>query len=108
MTRGIKNSWNVIGLVIKLPAYFRLALTIFVPTLTLYAFTLPATYTGGAVGLVSLRHLNLELVLMALALASALSMALTLNVYAYRVAAHRRSCGLTAGAMLSRARSCQR
>ena len=101
MIRSIRISCNAIGLVFRQPAYRRLALTIFVPTLALYAFTLPATYTGGTIGLVSLRYLNFELMLMSLALATALCMALTLNVYAYRVAAGRRSCGVTAGAMFS-------
>ncbi len=85
----------------EFPAYRRLALATFLPTLTLYVFTLPATYTGGVIGLVSLRYLNLELALLSLALAAALSLALTLNVYAYRRAGDRRICGVTAGAMFS-------
>ena len=87
--------------VFEFPAYRRLALAIFIPALTLYGFTLPATFTGGVIGLVSLRYLNLELALLSLALAAALSLALTLNVYGYRRAGDRRICGVTAGAMVS-------
>ena len=101
VTRSIRNSCNAIGLVFEYPAYRRLSLAIFLPTLTIYAFTLPATYTGGTIGLVSLRYLNLELGLISFALAAALSLALTLNVYAYRVMADRRSCSATGGAILS-------
>ena len=101
VTRSIGNTWNAVRLVLGLSPYRRLALTIFIPTLTLYAFALPATYTGGTIGLVSLRYLNLELVLISLAMAAALSVALTLNAYAYRVAADRRSCSVTAGALVS-------
>ncbi len=98
---SLRHSCDVVGLVFGLSGYRRLGFTIFFPALALYAFTLPATYTGGTIGLVSLRYLNLELGLISLALAAALSLALTLNVYAYRAMADRRSCRVTAGAMFS-------
>ena len=101
VTERLAYTWNAIGLVFGLSAYRRLALVIFVPALTLYAFGLPVSYTGGTIGLVSLRLLTPALALLSLALAAALSLALTMTVFAYRATADRRSCGLTAGAMLS-------
>ena len=98
---SIRQSCNVIRLVLGHSGYRRFGLTIFLPALALYAFILPATYTGGMIGWVSLRYLNLELGLISLALAAALSLALTLNVYAYRAAADRRSCSVIAGGMFS-------
>jgi len=83
------------------PFYRFLALAIFAAAAGLYAFTLPAVYTGGVIGLISLRYLNAELLFFSLALAAAVSLALTLNIYAYRNYSSRRSSGVTVGAALS-------
>lgn len=92
---------GALGLVLARPGYRRLALGVFVLAFAAYALTLPAVYTGGVVGLVSLGYLDAGLLLFALALALLLSLALTLNVFAFRASAGRRGGALTLGAVLS-------
>lgn len=48
--------------VLRARSYRSLAVALFLPALALYLVTLPAGYTGGAVGLISLRYLNGALV----------------------------------------------
>ena len=88
------NSIDAVGLVLRAPRYRYLALGIFASALTLYAFTLPAVYTGGVIGLISLRYLNAELLFFVVSLAALLSLALTLNIYSFRASIRRRSGGL--------------
>ncbi len=101
MKQGLKVIRDALGLVFEGPSYRWLASAVFAAAAALYAFTLPAVFTGGVVGLISLQYLNAELLFFSVTLAAALSLALTLNVYAYRVAAERRGGGVTMGAMLS-------
>lgn len=101
MRVSVMNTIGTLQLVFNERSYRFLALVIFVPTLALYAFTLPAAYTGGIIGLVSLRLLNGELIFFSIALAALLSLALTLNIYAFRASARRPSRGLTLGALVS-------
>ena len=89
------------GLVWRLPVYRRLALTIFVPALVLYLFLLPSTFTGGSIGLTSLRYLNAELVIFSLLLAGLLSLSLALNIFAFRSSTRRKGRALTFGALAS-------
>ena len=96
------NSISAIRLVLQLRPYRYLALGLFALALTAYVFTLPAAYTGGVVGLISLRYLTAEWLFFSLALAALLSLALTLNIYAFRASIIRpRSGGLSLGAALS-------
>ena len=95
------SSLGAVRLVFQAKPYRYLALALFVLTLTVYAFTLPAVYTGGVVGFVSLRYLTAELLFFSLALAALLSLALSLNIYAFRTSMRRRAGGLTLGAALS-------
>ena len=95
------NAMRVAILVLHARPYRYLALGVFALALTLYVFTLPAAYTGGVVGLISLRYLDAQLFSFSIALAALLSLALTLNVYAFRASARQRSGGLTLGALLS-------
>lgn len=101
----LRKSWidttGAVGLVVRDPRYRYLALGIFVLALTLYAFTLPAAYTGGVVGLISLRYLDAELAFFAVSLATLLSLALTLNIYAFRASVRGRMGGLTLAGGLS-------
>ncbi len=92
---------DALGLVLGEWRYRACALAIFALALALYAFTLPAVYTGGIIGLVSLRYLDAKLLLFAIALSALLSLALTLNVYAFRASLRRRGGGLGLGAALS-------
>ncbi len=87
--------------VFRLRGYRHLALGLFVLGLAFYLMMLPATYTGGAVGWVSLRYLNVELSLTALILALLLSVVLTLNVYSARIALRQQGTGLSVGAVLA-------
>ena len=95
------NSISAIRLVLQSQPYRYLTLGFFVFALTAYVFTLPAAYTGGVVGLISLRYLTAELLFFSLALAALLSLALTLNIYAFRASIRQRSGGLSLGAALS-------
>jgi len=90
-----------VSLVFRARPYRYLATGLFTLALTLYVFTLPATYTGGVIGLISLRYLNAELLFFSFALAALLSLALTVSIYAFRASVRQRSGGLTVGAMLS-------
>ncbi len=76
------NSAVAVRSVLQLQPYRYLAAGLFAIALPVYLFTLPATYTGGVVGLISLRYLNAELLIFSFALAALLSLALTLNIYA--------------------------
>ena len=95
------NSISAIRLVLQSQPYRYLALGLFVLALTAYVFTLPAAYTGGVVGLISLRYLTAELLFFSFALSALLSLALTLNIYAFRGSIRQRSGGLSLGAALS-------
>lgn len=95
------NSIGAVGLVLQTRPYRYLALGLFALALTAYVFTLPAVYTGGVVGLISLRYLTAELLFFSLALAALLSLALTLNIYAFRTATRRRSGSLSLAGVFS-------
>jgi hypothetical protein len=96
------NSIEAIGLVLRAPPYRLLGFGIFALALTFYAFALPAVYTGGVIGLISLRYLDAELAFFAISLAALLSLALTLNIYAFKASIRRRSGRLgVAGALSS-------
>lgn len=101
MRKPFVNSMGAVSLVLHAQHYRYLALGLFALALTLYVFTLPAAYTGGVIGLVSLRYLNAELLFFAIAVAALLSLALTLSIYAFRASVRQRSSSLTFGAMLS-------
>jgi hypothetical protein len=92
---------SALGAVFRARGYRCLALGLFLPALAFYLVTLPATYTGGAIGQATLRYLNGELVLFALLLALLLSLVLTLNVYGVRAALRRQGTGLSLGAVLA-------
>ena len=92
---------NAMALVFRARPYRYLAFGLFAFALTLYVFTLPAAYTGGVIGLISLRYLDAELLFFSVALAALLSLALTINVFAFRASIRQRTNGLTLGAALS-------
>ena len=87
--------------VFRLRGYRHLALGLFVLGLGFYLVTLPATYTGGAIGWASLGYLSVELLLAAFILALLLSAVLTLNVYSARTALRQQGAGLSVGAVLA-------
>ncbi len=55
----------------------------FLVFLTLYSFVLPAAYTGGRVGIVSLKLLNLKLFLFAFSYAVVLSLFVAVQAYSF-------------------------
>jgi len=71
-------------LVFRQRGYRVLALGLFLGLFAFYLFVLPGAYTGGRIGLVSLRYLNGPLVFFAVTLAAAASLTLTFNVYGFR------------------------
>ncbi len=52
--------------------------------LMLYLFTLPATYTGGRIGLISLKFLTIKLIIFAILFAFLLSITTSFTVFSYR------------------------
>ncbi len=72
MRESAMNAVGAVSLVFHAQRYRYLAMGLFAFGLTFYAFTLPATYTGGVIGLISLRYLNAELFFFSVALAALL------------------------------------
>lgn len=101
--RAVSRTWtNLIGgvgLTMRSRGYRYLALVLFLIALTVYAFTLPASYTGGVIGLVSLQQMTIELAFFSIAVSVLLSLVLTLNVYAARASVRRRGGALSLGAV---------
>jgi len=64
--------------------YIMWAVVTFVLSFTLYSFVLPSTYTGGRVGLVSLRFITPELLLFAFLFSLLLSFIVPFAVYAFK------------------------
>ena len=87
--------------VLRARPYRYLAVALFLPALALYLLTLPATHTGGTIGLVSLRYLNAELAFFSVTLALLLSLAVTLNIYGFCASLRQRGAALSAGAVLA-------
>jgi hypothetical protein len=88
-------------LVFQAAPYRYLASGLFLLALAFYLITLPATYTGGVIGLVSARYLNPELVFFSLVLALLLSLVLTLNLYGFRASLRHQGAGLSATGVLA-------
>ena len=101
MKNSLMSFIGAAGLVFRARAYRYLALGVFALALIVYVFTLPGAYTGGVIGLISLRYLTAELLFFAIALSALLSLALTLNIYAFRASLRRRGSGLTFGAVIA-------
>lgn len=87
--------------VFRMRPYRYLATTLFLLFLAFYVVTLPAKYTGGAIGLVSLRYLSAGLTALSVVLALLLSLAVTLNLHAFRASLRRRSATLGVSAVLA-------
>ncbi|HED04204.1 MAG TPA: hypothetical protein ENI60_05505 [Candidatus Fraserbacteria bacterium] len=94
-------SFGALSLALRAWSYRYLALGLFAGALVLYLFTLPAAYTGGTIGLISLHYLNAELLFFSVALAALFSLVLTLNIYAFRAATRGQGRSLSLGAIFS-------
>ena len=58
MRQSVIDAVDAMAWVFRAQPYRYLALGLFALALTLYVFTLPAAYTGGVIGLISLRYLD--------------------------------------------------
>ncbi|MDA8248504.1 MAG: hypothetical protein M0Z28_04940 [Rhodospirillales bacterium] len=76
-------------------------MVLFVAALGFYAMLLPATSTGGVVGLVSLRFLTPGQFVLALIMAALLALTVTLGVYGIRQGARVGPTGTVLGAVLA-------
>ena len=99
MSKTWTNLRGGVGLALRSGGYRFLALVLFLVALTVYAFTLPASYTGGVIGLVSLQQMTVELAFFSIAVSALLSLVLTLIVYAARASLGRRGGALSLGAV---------
>jgi hypothetical protein len=75
-------------------------IALFLVALAFYAVLLPATSTGGALGLVSLRFLTLAEFLLAAIMAALLALTVALGVYGLRQGSRMRPAGTVLGAVL--------
>jgi len=75
---------TALEIVFEQRGYRGLAAGLFALFLALYAITLPATFTGGRVGLVSLQYLTPTLAFFAFVLAVLASLTFTLAIYGFR------------------------
>ncbi|HLI17647.1 MAG TPA: hypothetical protein VKV22_05160 [Rhodanobacteraceae bacterium] len=73
---------------------------VFIIFAIVYAMVLPATYTGGVVGLVSLRFLTPGTLVLALVMALLLALTIALAVHGFRNGAGAKSAGGALGAIL--------
>lgn len=97
MTKSLTHINDAVGIVFSSRAYVALGVASFVVLFTLYAFTLPATYTGGNVGLVSLQYLNVRLGLFAFIFSVAIALLVPFSVYAFRTHARNASAAAAGG-----------
>ncbi|MGH8111781.1 MAG: hypothetical protein ACREPL_07600 [Rhodanobacteraceae bacterium] len=77
-----------------------IAVAVFVVFAFLYAMILPAEFTGGVIGLVSLRFLTPQLLVLALVMALLLALIGVLAVYGFRSGSGAKSAGGVIGAIL--------
>lgn len=75
--------------------------TVFLLLAILYAMILPATYTGGMIGLVSLRFLTVGTFALALLMALLLTLTLALGAYGFRNGSGAKPAGSALGAILA-------
>jgi len=80
-------------------AYRVLALVLLVITLPAYLMILPASFTGGAIGLVTLPFLSVRLVLFAAAMSILLSLIVPTAIYAIRHGGRLRASSATGGVL---------
>ena len=74
---------------------------VFLVFAVLYALLLPATYTGGSIGLVSLRFLTVGTFALALLMALLLALTLALGVHGFRNGSGAKPAGSALGAVLA-------
>lgn len=86
MVRSHINALQTAGeIVLSRRRYLSLAVATFFLAAVFYAFTLPATYTGGQVGMVSLQYLTPLLGAFAVVMAALLALIVTFTAYSMRI-----------------------
>ncbi|MFC6616224.1 hypothetical protein ACFQAS_15060 [Halopenitus salinus] len=85
------------GLVFARRTYAGLAVATFLLAAVFYTFTLPATYTGGQVGMVSLRYLTPALAGFALVMAGLVAVIVAFTAYSLRLGASTSTTATTSG-----------
>lgn len=84
MSNPTKTIAEAGGIVFKARSYLLLGILGFVVFFALYSFVLPATYTGGRIGFVSLQFLNIKLGIFAFLFSFLLALIIPFAVYAFR------------------------
>lgn len=79
--------------------YLGLAVATFLPAVIFYAFTLPATYTGGQVGMVSLRYLTPLLAAFSVVMAGLVATIVSFTAYSLRFGASASTTTTTTGVL---------
>lgn len=79
--------------------YLGLASATFLVAAVFYAFTLPATYTGGRIGVVSLRYLTPILAAFAVIMAALLAVIVSFTAYSLRISASATATTTTTGVL---------
>lgn len=77
--------------------YVVLGISSFIAFFLLYIFALPATYTGGRIGLISLRLLNVKLAAFSFIMALLIALIIPLTVYSFKQGAKTRKATATSG-----------
>ena len=75
---------NALKIVFSSKRYLLVGIFTFFIFLLIYLFTLPATYTGGRIGLVSLKMLTPELGILSFAMAFLIGLILPMSIYSFR------------------------
>lgn len=88
---------NAIRMVFSSKRYLALGIGSFIAFLLLYLFTLPATYTGGRIGLISLRLLNLKLAAFSFIMALLIALIIPFIVYSLKQGAKTRKATSASG-----------
>lgn len=87
LSTHLKTVQTASGLVFARRKYAGFAVATFLLAAVFYAFTLPATYTGGQVGMVSLRYLTPALAGFAVVMAGLVAVIVSFTAYSLRLGA---------------------
>lgn len=88
---------EAIRMVFSSKRYVTLGISSFAVFLLLYLFTLPATYTGGRIGLISLRLLNVKLAAFSFTMALLIALIIPFTVYSFKSGAKTRKATAASG-----------
>ncbi len=92
--KPIKQAGKIVFLSKK---YIALGIISFAAFLLLYLFTLPATYTGGRIGLISIKLLTVKLIIFSFIMASLIALIIPFTVYSFKKGGKIRKTSATGG-----------